>query len=504
MRRRRPFVAVFLAFVQRIGTLFALVFAMTSVAALLAACGGGGGGSARPVVPRATATPTAPVNGHVDWTMFGYDATRSGRNPNETTLGRSNVGSLHLHWSFQTGGGIFAQPVVAANVGLSTGAADVVYVADEVADVYALNAATGALIWTKTFSTSQSACTDLAQWGITSTPVIDRTRNALFVVDGHGAAHALNLATGAPLATWPASVPVLPDATVEYAYSALALSPSGSLYATTASYCDYGTYFGSVVALNAKTGAQTATWVPQTSPSYGNGMWGAGGIAADPRPGVTDLYVATGNAFPESHIYSDSVVRLTAGLAPVATNWQYDPDVPNDDDFGSSPVTFVAPGCLPQLAVVQKSGMLDLYDLDAVAAGPVQQIPIGLPKDYGLNINPASYDATTNMLYIANATANAPYGQGLLAFSFFNCTLALAWQHAGGASPSPLSQPVIANGVVYYSTGSAKAIAAHDGITGTLLWTSPAFGAPSYTAPTVVNGSVYAVSFDKHVYAYGL
>jgi outer membrane protein assembly factor BamB len=121
-----------------------------------------------------------------------------------------------------------------------------------------------------------------------------------------------------------------------------------------------------------------------------------------------------------------------------------------------------------------------------------------------LNINPASYDATTNMLYIANATANAPYGQGLLAFSFFNCTLMLAWQHAGGASPSPFSQPVIANGVVYYSTGSAKTIAAHDGITGALLWTSPPFGAPSFTAPTVVNASVYAVSFDKHIYAYGL
>lgn len=467
---------------------------------LLTACGGGGGSSPS-TQPRATVTPAA--NGHVDWTTFGYDATRSGKNPNETTLGRNNIASLRVHWTFQTAGSIVAQPVVAANVALSNGAADVVYVADEAGNVYALNATTGAPIWTQNFGTSQNSCGDLPQWGNTSTPVIDRTLNALYVVDGRGSAHGLNLATGASLAGWPAAVPVVHDASVEYAYSGLALSPAGTLYAAGAGYCDNGTYFGSIVALNAATGTQTATWIPQTAPNYGSGIWGAGGVAADPRPGVTDVYVTTGNAFPESALYSDSVVRLTSALAPVATNSQFDASVPNDDDFGTNPVTFVAPGCPPQLAAEQKNGLLDLYDLDAIAAGPVQRVSIGAPTNIGLNVDSASYDAATNMLYIANATADSPYGTGLLAFSFLNCTLVLAWQH-GGTSTSPLSQPVIANGVVYYATGSTKTIAAYDAVTGTPLWTSAQFGAPSYTAPTVVNGILYAVSFDKHVYAYGL
>jgi outer membrane protein assembly factor BamB len=467
--------------------------------ALLAACGGGGSSGSTP--PRPIAAPTG--NGHVDWTMFGYDATRSGKNPNETVLGRNNVASLHLHWTFQTSGTIVAQPVVAANVTLSSGLADIVYVADEAGNVYAINAANGATIWTQAFGASQNACADLPQWGITSTPAIDRTRGALYVVDGRGSAHALNLATGTPLASWPGPVAVLPDASVEYAYSGLALSSAGSLYATSAGYCDSGTYFGSIVALNATTGAQTATWVPQTLPNYGNGMWGTGGVAVDPRPGVTDVYVTTGNAFPESALYSDSVVRLTSALVPVASNSQYSAAVPNDDDFGASPVTFAAPGCPPQLAAEQKNGQLDLYDLDTIAAGPVQRVAVGAATILGLNVNSASYDTTANMLYIANATANAPYGQGLLAFSFVNCALVLAWQRAGGAT-SPLSQPVIANGVVYYATGSGKTVAAYDAVTGAPLWTSATFGAPSYTAPTVVNASLYAVSFDKHVYAYGL
>ncbi len=137
--------------------------------------------------------------------MFGYDATRSGKNPNEMTLGRNNAGSLHLHWSFATAGAIVAQPVVAANVALTSGAADVVYVADEAGNVYALNAVSGTLVWTRAFGTVQNICQDLPQWGITSTPLIDRSRNALYVVDGHGNAHGLDLASGAPLPGWPAA-----------------------------------------------------------------------------------------------------------------------------------------------------------------------------------------------------------------------------------------------------------------------------------------------------------
>ena len=500
--------AVFLAFARRTGarfTLFvrvrfALFVGATTMVAGVAACGGGGG-SPSAVLPRATTAPTA--NGHVDWTMFGYDATRSGKNPHETVLGRSNVASLHLHWTFQTAGSIFAQPVVAANVMLPSGIADVVYVVDDAGYVYALNAATGATIWTKSFGTSQNSCGDLSQWGNTSTPVIDRAYNALYVVDGLGSAHALNLATGATSVGWPAGIAVVPDASFEYTYSALALTPAGSLYTESAGYCDNGTYFGSIAALNPANGARTATWVPQASPNWGNGMWSAGGVVADPRPGVTDLYVSTGNAFPESALYSDSVVRLTGALAPVAANWQYAASVPNDDDFGANPVTFAVPGCPAQLVAEQKNGQLDLYDLDAIAAGPVQQVAIGMPTIYGRNIDPASYDAATSMLYVANATTNAPYGEGLLAFTFFNCALMLAWQRAGTAT-SPLSQPVIANGVVYYATGSTKTIAAFNATTGAPLWTSAPFGAPSYTAPTVVNGALFAVSFDKHVYAYGL
>jgi outer membrane protein assembly factor BamB len=474
--------------------------ALTGLLCAVVATGcGGGSASVAPSAPLPVSTP----NGHVDWATFGFDATRSGKNPNEATLGAGNVGALQLRWTFSAAGAIAAQPIVAANVPIAGSLVDVLYVGDEAGDFYALSAASGAPIWRRTFAVSQNACLDLPSWGITATAVLDRSQNAVYVVDGRGAAHGLDLSTGANLARWPGSVSIVRDPSVEYAYSALARSPSGAIIAAIAGYCDSGTYYGGLVALDAATGAMSATWVPQVAPNYGNGIWGAGGVAADPRPGVSDVYVGTGNAFPEAATYSNSVVRLSANLQPVATDSQFEGGAYADNDFGANPVTYAAAGCPPQLAVEQKAGYLDLYELDAIAAGPVQRVRIGTYSAVTPNVDSASYDAATSLLYIGNATSNVPYGQGLLAFSFVGCRLQLAWQQPGIA-PSPLSQPVIANGVVYYATGLGGTVAAYDAVTGRPLWNSATFGGAAFAAPTVVNGMLYATSFDRHVYAYGL
>jgi outer membrane protein assembly factor BamB len=82
---------------------------------------------------------------------------------------------------------------------------------------------------------------------------------------------------------------------------------------------------------------------------------------------------------------------------------------------------------------------------------------------------------------------------GLHAFSA--ATGALLW-HAGTGTNAA---PVIANGVVYASTGSGT-ITAYDTATHALLWTSPAHG---FTTLAVVNGTLYAGG-DNGLYAFGL
>ncbi len=452
-------------------------------------------------VPAPAATP-APV----DWPMFGYDVQRTGHNPNETVLSAANAGGLHAHWTFASGGPIVAQPVVAANVAVAGKSTDVVYVGNEAGVFSALDATSGAVIWQQRLGVASNACGDLPSWGITSTAVIGRAPPAVYVVDGLGAVRAFDLASGRPIAGWPSSSPILANARLEYAYSALALETGGVVYATSAGYCDDGTYFGSVVALGATNGARRNAWTPERAPSWGSGMWGAGGVVADPRPNVRDLYVTTGNGFPaENATYSDGVIRLSDTLVPLAASSLWDPEL-QDDDFGANPVTFAAAGCPPQLAVEQKSGTLDLFDLDAIASGPVQQLAIGTTTNQGYNVDAASWDPVSGTMLIGNGSPNGVYAEGLLAFSLTLCKLQPLWQAPLAASVpySPLSQPVVANGVVYYATGMQKTVAAYDVRTGQPLWTSPAFHAPAFAAPTVVNGMLYAASTDGNVYAFGL
>src|SRR5262249_31620453 len=110
---------------------------------------------------------------YVDWTTFGNNLQRTGYNPSETTLNVTNVASgltqkcatpPHL------GGAITAQPILATNVSINGTPTNVLYVGAESNVFYAINADTGAVLWTNTtFGAPQHlACPDLpsSQYGI--------------------------------------------------------------------------------------------------------------------------------------------------------------------------------------------------------------------------------------------------------------------------------------------------------------------------------------------------
>jgi outer membrane protein assembly factor BamB len=79
----------------------------------------------------------------VNWPQLHYSADHRGFNPHETILGPDTVGGLALHWQSLYALGYLQSPVVAGGV---------IYVAEYLAAddgnrVYAIDAATGALIW---------------------------------------------------------------------------------------------------------------------------------------------------------------------------------------------------------------------------------------------------------------------------------------------------------------------------------------------------------------------
>jgi hypothetical protein len=77
-----------------------------------------------------------------DWPMFGFNAQNTRFNPYENTISPSNVGSLVLDWSYRTGGMVTGGTPAIAN--------GVVYVGSWDHNLYALNAQTGARLWSYT------------------------------------------------------------------------------------------------------------------------------------------------------------------------------------------------------------------------------------------------------------------------------------------------------------------------------------------------------------------
>lgn len=246
------------------------------------------------------------------------------------------------HWSFKADSGIRSAPSVAA-LGSGNAARHVVYFGDLKANVYALDAATGELIWKKTTDAHRFA----------------RVTGSVTVYDGR---------VYVPLS----SIEEGPGAQPNY---------------------ECCTFRGSVVALDAKDGAQiwksytiTETPVQVGKNSAGTTLWAPAGAAVwnsptiDPRRGA--VYVGTGNAYTGPAVKtSDAVVAfdLKTGkmlwwnqVTPAdaflvgcrAGNENCPKEVGPDFDFGNSPMLRTLPGGKRVLVIGQKSGVLWGLDPD--------------------------------------------------------------------------------------------------------------------------------------------
>jgi outer membrane protein assembly factor BamB len=84
------------------------------------------------------------------------------------------------------------------------------------------------------------------------------------------------------------------------------------------------------------------------------------------------------------------------------------------------------------------------------------------------------------------------------------CRLSLAWQRTFGNADFATPPPTVAGDVVYASGGTDGVVRAYVATNGRLLWTSgDAIGGPVFSAPTVVNGLVFATSWDGRLYCFG-
>ena len=376
-------------------------------AAVLLLASGCGGGTPAPVDTGGVSSPPPPPPPvqHSGVTTYHNDNARSGVNSLETTLTPANVNVVTFGKlaSIPVEGDVYAQPLYLSNVTTVDGRShNLIVIATEHDQVYAIDADTRTILWQRSFLDSQGLvtpvpssdvnCPDLApEIGITGTPVIDARSATLYLVartketqNGEAAyyqrLHALRLSDGSD--ALPATVVSTPsgdfgaarfDPLVNNQRAALLLA-KGEVYVAWASHCDTGGFAGWLMAFNETTLRPTGAWTPAPSGTLG-GIWMSSGGPAEDAGG--NIYLAVGNGVSDVMLggenYGDSVVRLqSSGLTfsvddyfiPFDFQWRLDDDI----DLGSGATVFLPaqPGTAhPHLLIVaSKDGMIFLLDRD--------------------------------------------------------------------------------------------------------------------------------------------
>lgn len=372
-------------------------------------CGGGGGASAPPVqTTNQTDPPDPPIDAATAVTTYHNNNARTGANITETTLTPSNVNvvSFGKVASVAVQGDVYAQPLYVSNVTMSDHAShNIVIVATEHDQVYALDAITHTILWHKDFLGGEGIATPVpvqdvncdaiaSEIGITGTPVIDLTGATVDMVvrtketqNGHAVyyqrLHALRLSNGQDRVS-PTTIVNPPNTNGQFGAAnfdplmnqqrAALLLVNGNIYVSWASHCDLGSYTGWLMSFNANSLELTGAWTPTPSGIQG-GIWmGAAGPASDASG---DVYLAVGNGWSDVMVgganYGDAAVRLrysSAGLSVIDYFMPFDFSMLGSDDLdlgASGPVLLPTQSGAPHpnlLTVAGKDGTVYLLDRD--------------------------------------------------------------------------------------------------------------------------------------------
>jgi len=338
-----------------------------------------------------------------DWTSY-MNGVSSGFNLGETTITPANAAKLHLSWTATSGGPVFAQPVVANGL-VYWGSFDGYERATDTS---------GRLRW-KTFigTTTPPAGTCYPDsLGIVSTATyrddvtIGASRSVVFVGGGDAHVYALDARTGARL--WTRS---LGDSPSHFIFDSPAYA-NGSLYVGVSSYGDCPLVQGQFFRIDARTGRILATLDLTPDGCTGNGSWGSPAIDAPRRV----AYFVTGNPgdCDQPEPLGQAMIEVSLVDLHVIGKWVV-PDGPQqvpDGDFGSTPnlfTTVVNHKLREMVGAVNKNGIYYAFDRTNVTAGPVWFARIatgGGAPDYGQGtVTPAAYDLVDGMLYAGGDAA---------------------------------------------------------------------------------------------------
>jgi uncharacterized protein (TIGR03437 family) len=484
-----------------------------------------------------------------------YDNLRTDANLQETILKPSNVNqnSFGKLGSFPVDGQIYAQPLYVSGVQIGGKPHNVVYIVTMHNSVYAIDAdnpQSTTPLWRLNFGPAVLAglfnFTDiLPEIGILSTPVIDLSRQVIYMVSDtlpSGPAgetlfqlHALSLVDGHEMLNGPVTITAsVPGTGVGTSSGSIVFDPSqqlqrpglalanGTVYVAFGSHGDSGAYHGWLFSYDASN-IQHQIAVFNTAPNgEGDSIWQAGRA-----PAIDDqnnIYVVTANGdYDGVSSFGESALRLSTPdlkLQDWYTPQEWSSWNNQDLDLGSSGALLV-----PNTDLVLtggKSGILYLFRRDSMGhLGPDNTTTV-----QGLQV---TGDSILNIALWASQNGPIAYeyetGGSLKAFRIVDNRLALAplSTYTPAASSTYAGLAVSANGgtsetgIAWLTTGDYTTGA----VRGTLhalnasnlsqeLWNSDMAGnrdalgrLAKFVAPTVVNGQVFVPTFSNELTIYG-
>jgi len=336
----------------------------------------------------------------INWPGYLYGPTHSSFNPAATTFTPANSSALVHDWTWapaaptQTGqpSGLEASPTVVNGV---------VYIGANTGIFYALNENTGKVLWHHNLGYQPTlTCGAL---GIISTATVQPAPGGgpltVYVAGGDGYLYALNAATGAIV--W-RSVIAIPSTTIsDYFDWSSPTVYNGHIYVGVSSNCDKPLVAAGLKEYDQATGALQNFYHTYPGHSAQPSIWSSAAV----DPAGQNVFVTTGNGPGGDSV---SVVRLNATTLARLDAWQV-PSTQHgsDSDFGGSPTLFTATiggVATPMVGACNKNGVYYAWRQGNLAAGPVWSDAIGAPYTTGPQCDAAGIWDGTHLYIAGNQT----------------------------------------------------------------------------------------------------
>jgi outer membrane protein assembly factor BamB len=501
-----------------------------------------------------------------DWLTFGHDQQRSGWNNADTTFNKKNVSHLKLLWSTQLSATpsphalqTLTEPVVVSGVSTAEGKKTLAFTISGDSTLFAIDTLDGKVLWQKRYENSHKAlreATRLCANAEQATPTIDKEKGILYFTTSDGNLRGVSPADGSEKLT---PTPIVAPYSRNWSLNLV----NDVVYTSAARGCggseEEPIESGHVAAADVRDPEHVKVAQFYTGSGRPAGPWGRGGPVLGPQ----GLYVQTadGLADPASGSFGSSVIAVRPGAKGAADsftppNWRY--LNAHDLDLGSGSSTIFAFKGKALLVTGAKESLLYLLDANALGGGAPEHgkalytsPKLGNDPDsleqHGIWGGLSSWETPSGDRFVYAPLLNAPSAKApafpivtgdvshgsIMAFKVVQnsneLSLAPAWMTGVVQTPDMIT---IANGVVFtLGTGEQtiqnprpalpnnlawsqfrttpvghEVLYAFDAENGKLLYSSKRLlpGWVHFSQPVVSDGKVFVVSYDAHVYAFGL